>query len=299
MAEGHEVVVVDNLSTGNPANLPAAARLEEIPLESESSLDLVKSFRPEAIFHFAAQIDVRVSTSRPVYDAQQNIINSLRLLECGLQHGLSYFAFASSGGAIYGEPVAGPQDEDHPERPLSPYGVAKLSIDNYLAALRHHPGLPSCSMRFSNVYGPRQNNRGEAGVVSLLISRALAGLPLKINGSGHQTRDFIHVSDLARAGSLLLARRPQGVLNFGTGIETSIGRLANLLGAQFCPAPEIRYSPAIPGEQVRSVLNFSKAKRVLGWAPTTMIEEGIPATVRWFAQAAKSPAPPPEPARVS
>ena len=299
MDEGHEVVVVDDLSTGTLANLRPATRFEQIPLESEQALGLIKTYRPEAIFHFAAQIDVRISSLKPVHDAQQNIINSLRLLECGLQHGLTYFAFASSGGAIYGEPIAGPQAEDHPERPLSPYGVAKLSIDNYLAALRHHPGLPSCSMRFSNVYGPRQNNRGEAGVVSLLISRALAGLPLKINGSGQQTRDFIYVKDLARAGSLLLAQRPEGVLNFGTGVETSIARLAGLLGDQFCPAPEIRYSPAIPGEQVRSVLNFSKAKRVLGWAPTMMIEEGIPATVRWFAQAAKSPAPPPEPARVS
>ena len=288
MAEGHTVVVLDNLSSGKVSNLPKDARLEEFGIETEQAMNLIKTFRPQVIFNFAAQIDVRVSASQPVYDAQQNIINSLRLVETGLKHGLTYFVFASSGGAIYGEPLAGPQDENHPERPLSPYGVAKLSVDKYLASFNHQFGLKSCSMRFSNVYGPRQNNEGEAGVVSLLISKALAGSPLRVNGNGHQTRDFVFVQDLACAASLILRHRPQGVLNLGTGVETSIRQLADTLSLQFPAGLTVKHFPAIPGEQMRSVLDYGKAKRVLGWEPATTFEAGIKATIRWFSEAEKA-----------
>jgi UDP-glucose 4-epimerase len=288
ISKGHDVLILDDLSTGSEANLPKSARLELGKIESEQTIILIKTFRPETIFHFAAQIDVRVSAAQPVHDAQQNIINSLRLLECGLQNGLRYFAFASSGGAIYGEPQAGPQDEDHPERPLSPYGVAKLCVDKYLASFSHQLGLQSCSMRFSNVYGPRQNGRGEAGVVALFITRALAGLPIRINGEGTQTRDFIYVQDLARAGELILTHRPQGILNLGTGIETSICRLADFLKAQFPGGLEISHNPAILGEQLRSVLDPSRAKRILQWEPTTTLNEGLMATTHWFADVKNS-----------
>jgi len=285
VAEGCDVLVIDNLSTGSLANVNPAARLEAIGLESEETLHLLETFRPETIFHFAAQIDVRVSAARPVHDAEQNIINSLRLVETGLKHGLRYFAFASSGGAIYGEPLAGPQDEDHPERPLSPYGVAKLCVDKYLASFSHYHGLDSCSMRFSNVYGPRQNNRGEAGVVSVLIGQALAGQALRVNGDGLQTRDFVYAKDLAQAASLILKVRPKGVLNFGTGTETSIAALADLIRALFHGQVPIEHHPAIPGEQKRSVLDPGKANRVLGWTPATPLTTGLLETAQFFTRA--------------
>jgi len=192
------------------------------------------------------------------------------------------------GGGIYGEPIAGPQDEHHPERPLSPYRVAKLSVDKYLASFSHCHGLQSCSMRFSNVYGPRQNGRGETGVVAVLIRKAQRGLPLRVNGDGGQTRDFVYVEDLARAASLILGHRPLGVLNFGTGVETSIRQLADLVRSEFPGNLEIQRFPGIPEEQRRSVLAITKAKRVLGWEPTTLLPEGLKATIRWFSKAESS-----------
>jgi len=283
LAEGCEVLVLDDLSSGSLANLDPRARFEQTSLESTEAMDLLKSFRPEAIFHFAAQIDVRVSVARCVHDAEQNIINTLRLIETGLKHGLAYFAFASSGGAIYGEAGEGPQSEEHPERPLSPYGVAKLSIDKYLNSFHHQHGLASCSMRFSNAYGPRQSTRGEAGVVSIFLGQSLSGLPLRIHGDGLQTRDFVYVKDLARAAKMVLSQRPQGVLNFSTGIETSILRLAELIRSQSSPDHGFELYPAIKGEQKCSVLDPSKAERVLGWEPTVPIESGLMETRLWYA----------------
>jgi UDP-glucose 4-epimerase len=256
--------------------------LEEVSLDSEQAMAAIKKFRPNSIFHFAAQIDVRVSASRPVYDAQQNIINTLRILEAGMECGMEYFVFASSGGAIYGEPIKGPQDEMHPEVPLSPYGVAKLSVDKYLFSLNHSRGLKSCSMRFSNVFGPRQGSRGEAGVGSILISRALDGLPLRVNGNGLQTRDFVYVKDLAHAGELIQNQKPQGILNLGTGVETSVRELAVMIKSRFPDGLMVEYCAAIPGEQQRSVLDASKARGILGWEPTTSLKEGIIETAQWF-----------------
>lgn len=286
---GKEVLVIDDLRAGDRSNLPPGARFESQPLESEAAQKAVRDFAPEAIFHYAAQIDIRVSTHRPVHDAEQNILNSLRLVETGLQHGLEFFAFASSGGAIYGEPVAGPQDERHPERPLSPYGVAKLCVDNYLASFRHLHGLRSCSMRFSNVYGPRQNSRGEAGVIAIWLQRALEGKPLRINGDGEQTRDFVYAGDLAEAACRILDQRPEGVLNFGTGVEISMNALADIILRQVPASHGVEHGPGIPGEQRRSVLDPSRAGQVLGWKPKTSLEEGIQATAGWFKKALAHP----------
>jgi UDP-glucose 4-epimerase len=282
--QGLEVLVIDNLSSGNQSNLSSGVRLEELDLGSEEALGVLRAFRPDAIFHYAAQIDVRVSISRPLFDAQENIINSLRILEAASKNGLEYFAFASSGGAIYGEPDAMAQDESHPERPISPYGVAKLSVDKYLNAFAQHCGLPSCSMRFSNVYGPRQNSKGEAGVVSVFIRKALAGQPLQINGSGQQTRDFIYVKDLANAASLIIDKRPQGVLNFGTGVETSIRDLADLVISLVPSSAGTVNSAPIPGEQLRSVLDSTRARGILGWRPSIDLRAGLLETASWFSE---------------
>ena len=282
--QGRDVLVIDDLSSGSEHNLNPGARFEQGGIESERSADLIRSFRPEAILHYAAQIDVRVSAANPVLDAQQNIINTLKLLELGMQNGLAYFAFASSGGAIYGEPQAGAQDENHPERPCSPYGVAKLSVDKYLATFHHYRGLPSCSMRFSNVYGPRQGGRGEAGVVAVLIGQGLKAKPLRINGDGRQTRDFVYAKDLARAATLILHHRPQGILNLGTGIETSIFELAGRIRGILPLDPGISHFPPIQGEQIRSILDPSLAKKVIDWEPSVDLQHGLEETVEWFSE---------------
>jgi UDP-glucose 4-epimerase len=279
---GHDLLVLDDLRSGSEANLPRGIRLERVALESDAAMRAVKTFKPHTIYHFAAQIDIRVSTRRPAYDGQQNIINSLRLLEAGMEAELDYFVFASSGGAIYGEPRNGPQDENHPVQPLSPYGVAKLCVDNYLAAFHHQFGLRTCSMRFANVYGPRQNTRSEAGVVAIWLQRALEGSQLRINGDGLQTRDFIYAGDIAKAALSILHRKPQGVLNLGTGRETSLQDLANLILSILPTANGVEYGPGIPGEQRRSVLDASRAHRTLEWQPSTSLREGIMATAQWL-----------------
>lgn len=289
--QGRDVLVIDDLSSGSERNLNPGARFEKESIESDRAATIIRSFRPEAILHYAAQIDVRVSAANPILDAQQNIINTLKLLELGMANGLAYFAFASSGGAIYGEPQDGAQDESHPERPCSPYGVAKLSVDKYLASFHHYRGLPSCSMRFSNVYGPRQGRRGEAGVVSVLIGQGLQGKPLRINGDGRQTRDFVYVKDLARAALLILHHRPQGVLNLGTGIETSIFQLADRIRGILPADPGISHFPPIQGEQIRSFLDPTLAKKVIDWEPAIDLQHGLEETVGWFSTLGSSTAP--------
>lgn len=279
---GYETLIIDNLSSGSKTNIPSASHFEELDLSSTKISSLIRTFKPDAIYHYAAQIDVRKSVQDPVFDANENIINTLRLVELGRSYGMQYFAFASSGGAIYGEASNGPQSESYPEQPVSPYGVAKLSVDKYLASLHHQHALKSCSMRFSNVYGPRQGSRGEAGVVSIFIKNARHGKPIIINGSGTQTRDFVYVEDLADAAVLTLQRQPLGVINFGTGLETTIHTLAhqivNLCGKQ----GGVTHAEGIQGEQVRSVLNSSRAKSLLNWTPKTDLASGLKKTVDWF-----------------
>ena len=230
VSEGHQVWVLDNLSSGSRSNLHPGARFIGLELQDARLAQEVAAVRPEAVFHLAAQIDVRISCADPVRDATENILGTLRLVEAGLAAGMRYFGFASSGGAIYGE-AAGPQAEDHPETPLNPYGVAKLSVDKYLHAYAVQRGLASASLRFANVYGPRQGTKGEAGVVAVFAKRLRNGLAPRINGDGAQTRDFVYAPDLAEAASLALARRATGVFNLGTGRETSVRTLAERLCA--------------------------------------------------------------------
>lgn len=277
---GHSVVALDNLSSGRRANLPDSCSLIEIDLRDAALQHAIRDAAPEAIFHFAAQIDLRESLADPVRDAEQNVIASLRLLEAATAAGTRYFVFASSGGAIYGE-AGGPQDENHPESPLSPYGVAKLAVDKYLHVYRHHRGLATCSLRLSNVYGPRQATRGEAGVVAVFARCLVEKRPLRIHGDGTQTRDFLFAGDIAALAPRLLERRPTGVYNLGTGVETSIADLARRCAAAGGAAVE--FTAGVPGEQRRSVLDAGKAHRELGWRATTSLDEGLAATLAWFA----------------
>jgi UDP-glucose 4-epimerase len=282
LRDGHQVAVLDNLRSGARAQVDPAAEFIEMDLGDARMAAAVARLRPEAILHFAAQIDVRASCADPVFDAEENILSTLRLVEAGLAGGLKHFVFASSGGAIYGE-AAGPQSEGHPEVPINPYGVAKLAVDKYLHAYGVQKGLASCSLRFSNVYGPRQGAKGEAGVVAVFCKRLRDGLPPVVNGDGSQTRDFVFAPDLADAASRALARRATGVFNLGTGSETSVQRLAATLCrcAGVDPA-RIAHAPAIPGEQRRSVLDASKATAVLGWTAATPLEAGLAQTLAWF-----------------
>jgi UDP-glucose 4-epimerase len=282
VAEGHQVWVLDNLRSGSKANLNPAATFIPLDLKDERLAQEVSAVRPEAMFHLAAQIDVRISCGDPVFDATENILATLRLIEAGLANGMEFFGFASSGGAIYGE-ASGPQPEAHRELPMNPYGVAKLAVDKYLHAYAVQRGLQSASLRFSNVYGPRQGAKGEAGVVAVFAKRLRDGLAPHIHGDGLQTRDFVFAPDLAEAASLVLQQRATGVFNLGTGRETTVLELAQGLceAAAFDPA-RIQHGPGIAGEQRRSVLDASKAARELGWAPRTRLAEGLRITYDWF-----------------
>jgi UDP-glucose 4-epimerase len=282
VALGHQVLVMDNLSTGRASNLPREALLEVVDLRDGSGLvTTFRRFDPEVVFHLAAQISVGRSIAEPLLDAEMNVMASLRLMDLARLNG-AYFIFASSGGAIYGEASSGPQNEDHPERPINPYGASKLAVDTYLRAFRHQYGLGSCSMRFSNVYGPRQPQAGEAAVVPRFMEAAVRGEALRIFGSGEQTRDFVFVGDLVDLVPLLIARRPQGVLNLGSGQETSILDLARMVQKVAGEPPRLVMEAGKPGEQSRSVLDPRRAFEVLGWSPRTSLREGLETTLAWM-----------------
>jgi len=280
LAGEHEILVIDNLSSGSPENLAPAAQLVPVDLASTQACRAIEKFRPEAVFHFAAQINVQTSIEKPVFDAEQNVLATLGLLE-QIKRYRPYFVFASSGGAIYGEADHGPQDENHPEYPLNPYGVAKLAVDRYLHAYRHQFGLQTCSMRFSNVYGPRQSAQGEAGVVSIFMHRLRRAEKLIIFGDGMQERDFVFAKDLAAAAPTLLSQRPVGVINFSSGKATSVLRLAELSQGLFGRSDQIEFAPARCGEQRCSLLSASRASRILQWTAQTSIDSGLVQTKDW------------------
>jgi UDP-glucose 4-epimerase len=281
----HEILVIDDLSSGNIKNLPHKIRFQKISILDPMFNSMLKAFNPESIFHFAAQIDVNKSTLDPIKDAELNIFGTLGLLEHCRNTG-AYFVFASSGGAIYGEATSGKQSENHPEFPLNPYGVAKLTIDRYLHAYYHQYQMPFTSMRFSNVYGPRQNAVGEAGVVAIFINNLLKSISPIINGNGSQTRDFVFVKDLSKIAPTLIEKMPIGVYNLGTGIGTSIHDLSNLLIEKLGAKANLQFGfgPARTGEQQHSIIDPSKANQELGWIAQTLLPKGIEDTIEWFHQ---------------
>ena len=261
---GWRVSVVDNLSTGDRSNLNPRATFYEADIRE---VDLAE-IRPDVVNHHAAQMDVRRSVADPVYDAEVNVIGSVGLLQQAAGIGVKRFIFASTGGAIYGEPVFAPQTEDHPTNPLSPYGCAKLSVEHYMNYFRVVHGLPAVALRYANVYGPRQNSKGEAGVVAIFIERKLRGEKATINGDGEQTRDFVYVGDVVAANMTVTDSADPGPFNVGTGVETSVNQLVSLLGLTAV------HGPGKAGEQRRSVL-ASKFGR-------TPLAEGLRQTVAWF-----------------
>jgi len=285
---GHEVWALDDLSSGRRENLRPEVRLVVADIRSPQAARLVESGRFEVMCHLAAQMDVRRSVADPRFDAEVNIVGFLNLLEAARKSGVRKVVFSSTGGAIYGEQDVFPAPESHPTRPVSPYGVSKASGELYLGNYRAQDGLASVALRYANVYGPRQNPHGEAGVVAIFSERLLRGEACTINGTGQQTRDFVFVPDVARANLLAAQRDVQGPINIGTGVETDVNRLYALLTKAAGVDRPAQHAPAKPGEQMRSSVDPSRAAEVLGWRPTVALEEGLQRTVGWFRDRART-----------
>jgi UDP-glucose 4-epimerase len=280
--DGHELVILDDLSTGRVEQVHPKARFYQMDLESPWLDELFAIERPEAVVHHAAQASVRRSVADPVFDARVNVLGTIGLLQAATRHDVRRFLFASTGGAIYGDASVVPTPEDYPAVPVSPYGASKLAAELMLATFRAMSGLSYAALRYGNVYGPRQDPHGEAGVVAIFSRALLAGGEAVITGDGKQTRDFVYVADVAEANALALNSAAVGAFNVGTGTETTINEifqeLADLTGNR---QPE-RHGPPRPGEQRRSVLDATKIGRELGWRPKTGLREGLERTVAYF-----------------
>jgi UDP-glucose 4-epimerase len=279
--EGHEVLVLDDLSHGRRKQVNKAARFAKVDIRSPKVDAQIRKFRPQVVFHMAAQMEVRKSVENPMLDADINILGLVNVLKAAVEGGCPRVLFASSGGAVYGEQEAFPATEDHPTRPLSPYGVTKRAGElycGYFATL----GLRCASMRLANVYGPRQDPHGEAGVVAIFSEMMLAGKTPTINGTGKQTRDYVYVEDVVEAFMAALANGLEGPCNVGTGVETDVNALAGLIAKQagFTGAPI--HGPAKEGEQMRSMLSAARLTQATDWEARTLLEEGIARTVDWF-----------------
>ncbi|MDQ6613884.1 MAG: GDP-mannose 4,6-dehydratase [Actinomycetota bacterium] len=291
LAEGHSVDVVDDLSSGSLANLAAArsnpdhqVTFHQLDIRSPDVGELIARRRPEVVFHLAAQADVRVSVARPVFDADVNILGSLQVIEGARAAGTGKVVFASSGGTIYGDPDPSqlPIKESHPQQPLSPYGVAKKAVGDYLFAYRELHSLEFTALALANVYGPRQDPNGEAGVIAIFAGRLLAGQPCTVFGDGAQTRDFVYVDDVVDAFARAATRGSGLVINIGTGRETSVNELYDTMARRAGVTERAVHSPERPGELRRSSLSPGRAAIHLGWKPWTSLDEGTGAVLDYF-----------------
>ncbi len=281
---GHDVVVVDDLSSGKKEFINKKAIFYQADIRNRNKInEIFVKERPEVINHHAAQISVRSSVEDPVNDAEINILGLLNLLEEGRRIGVKKVIFASSGGVVYGEAKQIPTPEDYyPLQPLSPYGVSKLSSEYYLYVYHKMYKMPFVALRYANVYGPRQNPHGEAGVVAIFSLKLLRGKSPVVNGDGKQTRDYIYVGDVVEVNKIALINSQVGSFNIGTGIETNVieiyQNIKDIIGVNITA----QYGPAKIGEQKRSCLDFQKAKKLLGWEPKVMLKEGLEKTVEYF-----------------
>ena len=279
VTRGEEVTVLDNLSTGRRENVNEGARL--IEGDVTTAKEAFAAARPEICFHLAAQADVRVSVERPGFDAEVNLLGTIHVLEAARAHG-AQVVFASTGGAIYGE-CDGPADEESPRRPLAPYGASKLSAEEYLATYNRLYETGHVALRYGNVYGPRQDPHGEAGVVAIFLGRLAREEPLRVFGDGRQTRDYVYVGDVVTA--TLAAQGHAGVFNVGTGTETSVLDLAKACQSAAGVSAEAEHAAARPGELQRSVLDPGRAERELGFRAQTSLEDGLEATWEFIREA--------------
>jgi UDP-glucose 4-epimerase len=284
LAEGHDVAVVDDLSRGRREQVHPAARLHVVDVRHAALHDVLRQERPEVVFHQAAQIDVRRSISEPLLDTEINVVGTVNLLQACVGAGVRRVVFASSGGAIYGDTTQIPTPEEHPAVPASLYGAAKLCGEAYGGVYSGLYGLEFVAMRYANVYGPRQDPHGEAGVVAIFVRKLLADEAPVINGEGTQTRDYVYVGDVVRANLLAAAAESTalGAYNVATGRETDVNELCEMLRQACDSGREAQHGPAKPGEQRRSCLDASRAERLLGWTSRMSLEHGLQQTVEFF-----------------
>ena len=279
LENGHQVVVVDDLSTGRRSNLNPAATFYQLDIRSPEMEAVLATERPEVIDHHAAQMDVRRSMVDPVFDADVNILGSIKLAQLAMKYSVRKFIHISSGGAAYGEPEYLPCDEGHPVQPLCPYGASKYTFELYLYLFKVNYGLDYTVIRYPNVYGPRQDPRGEAGVVAIFTGQMLRGRPVTINGDGEQVRDYVYVSDCARANMMVLEAGGGRVYNLGYGVGTTVNQIFAHLKALTGYEQDAIYGPAKAGETYRIYLDARRARAELGWAPTIELADGLSKTV--------------------
>lgn len=281
--KGQKVVVVDNLSTGQKQNLNKKAKFFKMDIGDAKLEKIFKKYTITHVFHCAAQINLRESVKDPINDADTNILGALNLLENACHHGVKKVVFSSTGGAIYGDASVVPTPETFCAKPISPYGIAKLTVEHYLHYYNTVWGLNYTVLRYANVYGPRQNSKSEAGVISIFCNKILNSEQPVINGTGKQTRDYVYVGDVV-AANLLAWKSPKiGIYNVGTGIETNVNQLFELIKQNFDDYDvDVEHGPAMPGEQKRSCLDTKKIKHDLGWQPKVELGKGIKLTAKWF-----------------
>jgi UDP-glucose 4-epimerase len=280
--ENYEVTVADDLSTGKRKQVNPKANFYKVDILSSRLERIFKKERPEVVSHHAAQINVRRSIKDPIFDAQVNILGLVNVLQLSVQYGVRRVILASSGGAVYGEQQVFPATEEHPAHPLSPYGVSKLAGEHFLYYFRQSAGLMTASLRYSNVYGPRQDPFGEAGVIAIFAQKLLRGEAPLINGTGRQTRDFIYVDDVVEASMALLHSGAEGVFNVGTGRETSVNELCATLKQLVGVDVREQHGPEIPGEVQRSCLDATRLQKASDWAPRVPLADGLARTVDYF-----------------
>ena len=283
VSHGYEVVIVDDLSTGRASNLNPAAKFYQLDIRDPKIRDVFDIERPDFVSHHAAQMDVRRSVVQPLFDADVNILGSINLIECAKAFNVKRFVYISTGGAVYGEPETLPCEETHPINPICQYGASKHTVEHYLYMYHFNYGLKYTVLRYPNVFGPRQDPHGEAGVVAIFTGKMLAAEPVMINGDGEQTRDFVFVGDCARANYLAVTTDHQpGIYNIGWGRPTSINEIFSSLAKITSYPHPVAYGPAKVGETRHIYLNATKANRDLGWSPTIALDDGLRETVEYF-----------------
>ena len=284
VGEGHRVSVIDDLSTGKRKQVHREAIFYKLNVCSPRMEEVFQKERPLVVIHMAAQMDVRKSTEDPLFDAKVNIMGMLRLMELAVRYGARKMLFASSGGTVYGEQETFPALESHPTQPLSPYGVSKLTCEYYLEYYRRVTGLKYAALRLANIYGPRQNADGEAGVIAIFTQKMLRGEQPRINGNGFQTRDYVYVGDVVEAVRAVFVHPVEGIFNVGTGTETTVNEIfARLKELTHSQCRKI-HGPAKKGEQLRSVLDASKLERETAWTHAVSLSKGLDETVKFFQQ---------------
>ena len=282
LSEGHEVHVIDDLSSGSTDNIPSSVKLHQLDIRSPEAASFIGEFQPNILVHAAAQISVRISMEQPALDTDVNVTGLVNLLHPLCRTPGAQCIFLSSGGACYGEQQVYPAPESHPIGTESIYGLSKRVGEMYLEFCSRIWGLSYTSLRLSNVYGPRQNPHGEAGVIAIYCERLLAGRDIVVNGTGEQTRDFVFVGDVAKAVELSVEKRTVGEFNIGTAKETSVLYLAKELQKRINPEAKINFGPGRAGEQLRSVIDNSLVAKTLGWRPTINLQDGLEQTLEWY-----------------